>query len=53
MLLFGSKTRMVAPEDARPGRPDPIPVPDRHFVLDTPLKPPFPDGLQTLSLIHI
>jgi peptide-methionine (S)-S-oxide reductase len=47
MFLFGSKTRMVAPENALPGRPDPITVPDRHFVLDTPLKPPFPDGLQT------
>ena len=47
MLLFGSKTRMIAPEDALPGRPDPIPVGDRHFVLGTPLKPPFPEGLQT------
>jgi peptide-methionine (S)-S-oxide reductase len=47
MFLLGSKTRMVAPEDALPGRPDPIPVPDRHFVLGTPLKPPFPDGFQT------
>ena len=47
MLLFGSKTRMIAPEDALPGRPDPIPVPDRHHVLGTPLKPPFPEGLQT------
>jgi peptide-methionine (S)-S-oxide reductase len=47
MFLLGSKSRMVAPEDALSGRPDPIPVPDRHFVLGTPLKPPFPDGLQT------
>jgi peptide-methionine (S)-S-oxide reductase len=47
MLLFGSKTRMIAPENALPGRPDPIPVRDRHFVLETPLKAPFPDGLQT------
>jgi peptide-methionine (S)-S-oxide reductase len=46
MLLFGSKTRMIAPEDALPGRSDPIPVADRHFVLGTPLKPPFPAGLQ-------
>jgi peptide-methionine (S)-S-oxide reductase len=23
-----------------------MPVPDRHFVLGTPLKPPFPDGMQ-------
>jgi peptide-methionine (S)-S-oxide reductase len=47
MLLFGSKTRMVAPEDALAGRDTPIPVTDRHFVLGTPLKPPFPEGLQT------
>jgi peptide-methionine (S)-S-oxide reductase len=25
-----------------------MPVPERHYVLDTPLKPPFPDGLETL-----
>ena len=47
MLLFGSKTRMIAPENALPGRTDPIEVPDRHFVLGTPLKPHFPEGLQT------
>jgi peptide-methionine (S)-S-oxide reductase len=47
MFLLGSKSRMVAPEDALPGRPDPIPVPDRHFVLGTPMKPPFPENLQT------
>jgi peptide-methionine (S)-S-oxide reductase len=44
--LFKDKTRMVAPEQALPGRPDPIPTADRHFVLATPLKPPFPDGFQ-------
>src|SRR3954467_8727520 len=48
MFLLGSKTKLVAPEDALPGRPDPIPVPDRHFVLGTPLKPPFPDGLEQI-----
>jgi peptide-methionine (S)-S-oxide reductase len=47
MFLLGSKNRMVAPEDALPGRPDPLTVPDRHFVLGTPIKPPFPEGLQT------
>ena len=46
MLLFGTKTRMVAPEDALPGRPDPIPTADTHFVLGTPLKPPFPEGFE-------
>ena len=47
MLLFGSKTRMIAPEDALLGRSDSIPAGDRHFVLGTPLKPPFAEGLQT------
>src|SRR6201986_5121453 len=48
MFLLGSKTKMVAPEGALPGRPDPIPTADTHFVLGTPLKPPFPDGFETL-----
>jgi peptide-methionine (S)-S-oxide reductase len=47
MFLLGSKSRMVAAEDALPGRRDPIEVPGTHFVLGTPLKPPFPEGLQT------
>jgi peptide-methionine (S)-S-oxide reductase len=37
---------MVAPEDALPGRPDPIPTAETHFVLGTPLKPPFPEGFE-------
>jgi peptide-methionine (S)-S-oxide reductase len=48
MFLLGSKTKMVAPEDALPGRPDAIPTADTHFVLGTPLKPPFPEGSETL-----
>ncbi len=48
MFLLGSKTKLVAPEDALRGRPDPIPTADTHFVLGTPLKPPFPEGLETL-----
>jgi peptide-methionine (S)-S-oxide reductase len=48
MFLLGSKTKMVAPEDALPGRPDAIPTADTHFVLGTPLKPPFPEGVETL-----
>jgi peptide-methionine (S)-S-oxide reductase len=47
MRLFETKSRMVAPENALPGRADTIRVPDRHFVLGTPLKPPFGEGLQT------
>jgi peptide-methionine (S)-S-oxide reductase len=48
MFLLGSKTKMVAAEDALPGRQNPLPVPDRHEVLGTPLKPPFPDGFESI-----
>jgi len=47
MLFFSrDKTNMVAPEDALPGRDGPLPVPERHEVLGTPMRPPFPDGLE-------
>jgi len=36
---------MVRPEDALPGRDEPLPVPARHEVLDAPISPPFPEGL--------
>jgi peptide-methionine (S)-S-oxide reductase len=44
MLNFLSKhkTAMPDPENALPGRSTPMGVPDRHFVLDTPLRGPFP-----------
>jgi peptide-methionine (S)-S-oxide reductase len=32
---------------ALPGRAERMPVPARHFVLGTPLVPPFPEGMQT------
>ena len=35
---------MVEPERALSGRDREMPVADRHAVLGTPLKPPFPDG---------
>ncbi len=47
-MLNPEKTRMPAPEEALPGRGEPaFEVPERHAVLDTPLKPPFPDGIET------
>lgn len=45
-LFGGNKTSMIRPEDALPGHPDPIPVPARHAVLDAPLAPPYPEGLE-------
>ncbi len=48
MPLFGRKPpEMVAREDALPGRAQELAVPARHEVLGTPLKPPFPDGVQS------
>jgi peptide-methionine (S)-S-oxide reductase len=47
MLFTRNKTTMVAPDDALPGRDAEIPVPATHFVLGTPLKPPFPEGIET------
>jgi peptide-methionine (S)-S-oxide reductase len=46
--MFGRhQTRMPTAEEALPGRSQPLPVPDAHLVLGTPLTPPFPDGLAT------
>lgn len=39
-------TTMPTPDHILPGRPDPIPTADAHFVNGAPLKPPFPAGLQ-------
>jgi len=48
-MLFGRhKTKMVAPEDALSGRDRPaFAVPERHAVLGTSIKPPFPEGYET------
>lgn len=48
MSLWGpSKTVMVTADQALPGRSQAMAVPARHYVLDTPLKPPFPAGIET------
>ncbi len=48
MLFSRHKTEMVTPDAALPGRASrPFAVPERHFVLDTPLEGPYPDGLET------
>ncbi len=40
------KTQLPSAENALPGRNEKMPVPDKHFVKQTPLSPPFPEGLQ-------
>jgi peptide-methionine (S)-S-oxide reductase len=37
-FLFRGNTRMVERELALPGRAEPMPVPERHYVLGTPLR---------------
>jgi peptide-methionine (S)-S-oxide reductase len=45
--LFKDRSRMITAENALPGRTTEMPVAERHFVLGTPLRPPFPDGMQS------
>ena len=46
MGWLSSKTRKPSAQEARPGRSVRMPVPEKHFVLGTPLAPPFEDGLE-------
>ncbi len=47
-FLFRDKTAMPEPGDALPGRDErAYHVPETHFVLRTPLEPPFPEGVET------
>ncbi len=43
MGLFSRKASMPDPASALPGRTEPMPVPERHFVNGTPLRGPFPE----------
>jgi peptide-methionine (S)-S-oxide reductase len=47
MLFSRHKSEMIDPANALPGRDHrTFTVPEKHFVLGTPLEPPFPDGMQ-------
>jgi peptide-methionine (S)-S-oxide reductase len=47
MFLRREKAQMPTAEDALPGRANrPFAVPAQHFVLGTPLEPPFPEGTE-------
>ncbi len=47
MFLSRKKLEIPSAADALPGRESEMPVPSAHEVLGTPLKPPFPAGLET------
>ena len=40
-----AKMRMVAAKDALPGRPEPLPTAETHFLSGVPLKSPVPEGM--------
>ena len=43
--MFGKSPRLPTPAEALPGRPEPMRVPEHHFVSGARIVPPFPDGL--------
>jgi peptide-methionine (S)-S-oxide reductase len=45
--MFSKKTKIPAPGEALPGRSEPLPTAETHFVNGNPLKGPFPDGTET------
>src|SRR3954451_12610659 len=46
-MFFREKSKMIDSERALPGRSERMRVPERHYVLGTPLEPPFPDGCES------
>lgn len=44
---FGKKLTIPTAADALPGRTQAMPVPAKHYVNSNPLKPPFPEGMET------
>jgi len=46
MSSLAKPLRLPTPSEALPGRSDAVPLENRHHVLGSPLRPPFPGGLQ-------
>lgn len=44
--LMRKKTKLPSPDEALPGRDMPLNVSGKHFILDTPLVSPWPEGLE-------
>jgi peptide-methionine (S)-S-oxide reductase len=47
MFSFRNPTALPNAREALTGRPDPIATAETHFVTGRPLKPPFPEGVET------
>ncbi len=46
MFSFRKPVEMPSSAQALPGRPDPLPTAETHFVNGRPLQPPYPDGME-------
>ena len=46
MFFSTKKSEMVSPTEALPGRSDPIPTAETHFLTDRPLKAAVPEGME-------
>ncbi|MBT8208689.1 MAG: peptide-methionine (S)-S-oxide reductase MsrA [Acidimicrobiia bacterium] len=47
-MLFGKKSTMIDAADALPGRSQAIEVPSTHYVNGNSIKPPFPEGAESV-----
>jgi peptide-methionine (S)-S-oxide reductase len=45
--LLSKKSSMPKPEEALPGRDQPLPTAETHYVNGNPLKGPYPAGMQS------
>jgi peptide-methionine (S)-S-oxide reductase len=50
MQFFRPNSKLPSPTDTLPGRTEPMPIPERHFVNGASLTPPWPDGTRTAIL---
>ncbi|WP_375410075.1 peptide-methionine (S)-S-oxide reductase MsrA [uncultured Methylobacterium sp.] len=50
LQMFRKRPVMPSAADALPGRPDPLPTAETHFVNGNPLKGPYPDGSERIVL---
>ncbi len=47
MFLLRKRTALPTAAQALPGRPDPMPTAERHFLSGRPLQGPYPEGMKT------
>lgn len=50
MFFFGLKDKKLTlptPEEALPGRSQKMPIPSKHYVNGNPMKPPYPENMET------